>query len=1140
MEPLKANDPRQVGRYRLEARLGSGGMGRVYLGFSPAGRAVAVKVIRPELGRDLSFRNRFRQEVAAARRVGGGYTAPVVDASGDDDDPSWLATTLVAGPSLAEAVEARGPLAEVAIWRLAAGLVEALTAVHAAGLVHRDLKPSNVMLAPDGPRVIDFGISRALEGTALTGTGMVVGTPGFMSPEQAEGAPVGPPSDVFSLGGVLCFAATGAAPFGEGGAVAMIYRIVHTEPALGALTGPLREMLARCLSKRPGDRPGLARLMEVITAHLAPMTSAVSFWPAGLAELVGSYQARFVTDAPPPPPAIGVDGTSTAKESGGWPIDQMARGQPASMGPPGQALPRRPSAVGSPGPPGPTPPETAGRAGAAATAPPAAWPAAAGPAVRDAPAPVPPGAWPGAADPRGAAAWPGAGRAPASPGAPVPTGAWPGTADPRGAAAWPGAGRAPASPGAPVPPAAWPGPADPRGPGAWPGGGAPVPGAAGGAAWQPPASPAAMPAASVGSAAPGRPRRRTALIMGGVLAVLVAAGVVLASPISPLRNTPRGPGTLTKLNGTDGSEPTPGGFGSVPAETGTPHPGTVSFAEPRGSTPSWILPITTVAADTYYSVLDFNYEMWRPLYWMDEGVTPRMDPALSLARAPAWSDGDRTVTVTLNAAYHWSDGQPVTSRDVVFAIDLIKAAVKDNITNWDYYVPGSFPDDVASMTTPSSSTLVISLTSAVNPAWFDENYLAVLPPMPAHAWARASAGGPILDFTVPANAQKIYDYLAAQSKATGTWAANPLWQVVDGPYRLTSFDTSTGASTLSANPHYSGPDSHEITAVRAVPVLTNTDELNAVKAGQVDVGYIPIGNTTIASQVKGGYDVFGYPSFLWSNVLYNFKDPTGDFDHIIAQLYVRQAIAHLQDEPDIIKSDMGGAGGPAYGPVPAIPVSPYTPADARTNPYPFSVAAARSLLASHGWTVTPGGTDSCARPGRGAGQCGAGIPAGTRLAFELSYAPNQVLPGELSQLAAQAKQAGITITLQLSDFTAIVSQDDDAAYPGNASKWAMADYGEFTLYPYPTTWGDFNSGGQYNLGGYSDPEADKLISASVRGSDPDAVRNEISYLTRQQPALFEPNSDVVSVWKKTLSGPPGSFASLTQFYFTPELWYYTN
>src|SRR5580693_7792959 len=266
MEPLAAGDPQQAGPYRLRARLGAGGMGQVFLGYSPAGRAVAVKLIHRELARDPEFRSRFRREVAAARAVSGAYTAPVT-AAGPDDDPPWLATAFVPGPSLAEAVAEAGPLPPGAVWKLTAGLVEALQAVHACGLVHRDLKPANVLLALDGPRLIDFGISRALEKTAMTSTGMIVGTPSFMSPEQAKDARVGAASDVFSLGCVLVFAAAGQGPFGSGPQASLLYRIVYAEPALDGVPGGLRELAAACLAKAPADRPGLAALAGRVRAH---------------------------------------------------------------------------------------------------------------------------------------------------------------------------------------------------------------------------------------------------------------------------------------------------------------------------------------------------------------------------------------------------------------------------------------------------------------------------------------------------------------------------------------------------------------------------------------------------------------------------------------------------------------------------------------------------------------------------------------------------------------------------------------------------------------------------------------------------------------------------------------------------------
>jgi outer membrane protein assembly factor BamB len=293
MEPLTAADPVRIGDYRLQARLGAGGMGQVYLGFSPAGRAVAVKVIHPQLAADQEFVTRFGQEVAAARAVSGAYTAPVV-AAGPNARPPWLATAFVAGPSLAEAVTVAGPMPPAPVWRLAAGLTEALADIHRCGLVHRDLKPANVLLAIDGPRVIDFGIARALESTTMTATGLSVGTPAFMSPEQIKGVRAGPASDVFSLGSLIVFASTGTGAFGDGPVAHLVYQVVHGQPALGAVPGGLRDLAAACLIKDPAQRPALSQVMDMILAG-SPRSavSLESFWPETVAGLIRAHQARL-------------------------------------------------------------------------------------------------------------------------------------------------------------------------------------------------------------------------------------------------------------------------------------------------------------------------------------------------------------------------------------------------------------------------------------------------------------------------------------------------------------------------------------------------------------------------------------------------------------------------------------------------------------------------------------------------------------------------------------------------------------------------------------------------------------------------------------------------------------------------------
>jgi eukaryotic-like serine/threonine-protein kinase len=269
---LQPADPQLIGPYQLVGRLGSGGMGRVFLGMSAAGRPVAVKIIHAGLAADPEFRARFNVEVAAARRVSGLFTALVVDADVDAPVP-WLATAYVAGPSLAEAVKDRGPLSPAFLLALTAGLAKGLSAIHAAGVVHGDLKPSNVLLALDGPRVIDFGISQAAEAAPLTHWGLVVGTPSFMSPEQATGRNVGPLSDVFSLGAVLAFAATGRKPFGTGSPAAVLERVVHGPPKLDDAPTEVRPLIERCLAKDPGQRPTAPELLAEVSAVQAAMES---------------------------------------------------------------------------------------------------------------------------------------------------------------------------------------------------------------------------------------------------------------------------------------------------------------------------------------------------------------------------------------------------------------------------------------------------------------------------------------------------------------------------------------------------------------------------------------------------------------------------------------------------------------------------------------------------------------------------------------------------------------------------------------------------------------------------------------------------------------------------------------------------
>ncbi|MEV6295677.1 protein kinase [Streptomyces sp. NPDC051896] len=328
MQPLDMDEPATVGPYRLLGRLGSGGMGRVYLGRSAGGRTVAVKIVHPHFALDEEFRARFRREVAAARRVGGAWTAPVLDADPDAPVP-WVATAYAAGPTLAAAVTDAGPLPAHTVRALGAGLAEALTAVHELGLVHRDVKPSNVLLTLDGPLLIDFGIARAMDGTAsLTSTGVSIGSPGYMAPEQILGKGVTGAADVFSLGAVLVHAATGEPPFRGDSSAALLYKVVHEEPELGTLDGEAAEVAAACLAKDPASRPTPAEVSHRLAPEGAARLITGGWLPGPLVEQVSRSAVRL----------LNLDTAETAP-SGPAPFDSPAVTGSSLPAPPSGATP---------------------------------------------------------------------------------------------------------------------------------------------------------------------------------------------------------------------------------------------------------------------------------------------------------------------------------------------------------------------------------------------------------------------------------------------------------------------------------------------------------------------------------------------------------------------------------------------------------------------------------------------------------------------------------------------------------------------------------------------------------------------------------------------------------------------------------
>jgi hypothetical protein len=526
MEKLGPGDPQRIGAYRLLARLGAGGMGHVYLARSDRGRTVAVKLVREELAEQEEFRARFRQEVQAARRVGGHWTAPVLDADTEAAVP-WVATGYVAGPSLQQVVgHDHGALPERSVRILAAGLAHALKDIHAAGIVHRDLKPSNVLVTIDGPRVIDFGIARALEtlaGDGLTRTGSLVGSPGFMAPEQVRGDRITPACDVFCLGSVLAYAATGQLPFGaaNSGVHALMFRIAQDEPDLEGVPEGIADLVRDCLKKDPAARPTLDRILERTGAEdtVSGGRSRDPWLPGALVAQLGRHAVQLL-EVEDPEAAEGPAGGSAGTPAGG-PVGGPAGAdsRPALPAPAsGRPAPGSPAAAPGPGGDGtpdpapawihkqtPAPGSPPGQAPAPGSSPEHA------PASDDASVPPPPG------EPRPNGGGPGVNHLPTMVAGQTPP---PGVPPAHPAYGYPQQHPQPPAYGHPQQPGA----------GAWPGSGQPYNPYAGGVGSTPPYGPPPMgstPPYGPGGIPPREPRqsgRSTALLVVIALVVALAAG----------------------------------------------------------------------------------------------------------------------------------------------------------------------------------------------------------------------------------------------------------------------------------------------------------------------------------------------------------------------------------------------------------------------------------------------------------------------------------------------------------------------------------------------------------------------------------------------------------------------------------------
>ena len=591
-----------------------------------------------------------------------------------------------------------------------------------------------------------------------------------------------------------------------------------------------------------------------------------------------------------------------------------------------------------------------------------------------------------------------------------------------------------------------------------------------------------------------------------------------------------------------------------PAAAGPPvQGGTAYFAEQPLSPPTYIFPLISGQYYTVANTSNLQTLLYLPLYWYGDRGNTSVDYRLSIGNPPVYSDGNRVVTITLKH-YVWSDGEVVSARDVGFWINLLKA----NKVNWASYVPGGFPDNVVSWRALSPTTIQLRLNASYNPFWFTYNELSQITPLPI-AWDRTSldrpAPGPAaagLPDTTTAGAKAVYSFLNAQATKITGYASSPVWSVVDGPWKLTSL-TSDGTATFVPNPSYSGPQKPHLARFVELPFTSAAAEFSVLRAGlasggpgtsglQISVGYVPSNDLPQQPALRSqGYQLVRDIPFGFDYLEPNFNNPK--VGPVFRQLYFRQAFQHLIDQTGWIHAYYGGLGVPTYSPVPAQPPNPYANASASVDPYPFSVPAARALLAAHGWTIVPDGHSTCARPGPAANQCGPGIRAGQALDFTLMYPSG--LPyadGSMTDLQSVAKQVGIEIALDQVTAATVTATILSCAASSAACSWELGNYGAAWLFQpdhYPSGDEIFQTGAQGNVNNYSDPAIDKLIIATTRAPAAGAQAALDAYADQvrlQLPDFWQPSPGTLVTVSSNLRG----FVPNAYDFISPEEWYFTG
>lgn len=575
----------------------------------------------------------------------------------------------------------------------------------------------------------------------------------------------------------------------------------------------------------------------------------------------------------------------------------------------------------------------------------------------------------------------------------------------------------------------------------------------------------------------------------------------------------------------------------------SPHGGIITFAEST-TVPNYIFPVIDSAHALASNYETFQTLMWPPLYWLGSNSDPSLTPnyKLSMAEAPQFSDDDKTITMVLKK-YFWSTGTQVTARDLVFWMNVIL----NNKTDFSYYIPGGWMDHVASDSAPSPTTFVLRMSVTYSRVYLLSTVLPQMRPIPQQSWDKTSANSPVGNYDESASGAKaVYRFMNGESLSTSTYDTNPLWQVVDGPWRIEpnkGFQV-TGQVIFIPNQHYSGPNKPVVAEFETLPFLSTSAEFTALRSGSIDDGYLP--NTDleqIPSLKRAGYTIKPWETVGIDYITFNFSNPR--YGSLVDKLYVRQAMQSLIDQPAYVKDIFGTYGRPEYGPVPTFPPNPYASPKLRTNPYPYDPAKARRLLEEHGWLVPRRGIATCTRPGTESRDCGPGIAAHTRLVMPVAYTSGVPwMKEELEAMQASFKTAGIDLTLKEGPFTTIVTATFDCQGKTmskcSANSPTMSDYGGFdfgSTYPFGSDT-LFGCHAGTNTSNFCTARYTALLNQAERATTSKvavhAIRELDVLLANDLPVLWLPLEPKISVISPKLGGVKAQSAEGSIY---PSTWY---